>query len=305
MLSLALAAALIAAPVSTPVELPSQPAPIKGRLLTPEGQTRATAILIAGSGPTDRDGNSPIGVAGGVYKQLAEGLAERGIATVRYDKRGIAASAAAGLDESALTFDSFIDDAKSWVRQTTYQQGVDCVWLIGHSEGALIAQAAGEDNPQVCGLVLLSPAGVTANVEIRRQLSSLPPAAQDLIDPVMKELEAGRTVADIHPGLAALFRPSLQPYLISYFVVDPQALIRSYDRPVMLGHGSTDIQVTPDNTDLLATAQPRAHKVVFEGLNHVLKPAPMDRASNLATYVDAELKIGDEVAKEVADFILR
>lgn len=305
MLSLALAAALIAAPVETPVELASQPAPIKGSLLTPEGQTRATAILIAGSGPTDRDGNSPVGVLGSVYKSLAEGLAERGIATVRYDKRGIASSRAAGPDEASLTFDTYIDDTKNWVRQIAYQQAVDCVWLIGHSEGALIAQAAAADNPQVCGLVLLSPVSTTANIEIRRQLSTLPQAAQDLIDPIMKELEAGRTVADVPPALAALFRPSIQPYLISYFVVDPQALLQSYDRPVMLGHGSTDIQVLPSHTGTLAAIKPTAVKVVFEGLNHVLKPAPADLAGNAATYGNSAIGLGDEVVPAVAEFILR
>ena len=94
---LTFAAALLLSPVSTPVELPSSPAPLHGTLLTPEDQTRAAAVIIAGSGPTDRDGNSPIGVTGGVYRQLAEGLAERGVATVRYDKRGIAASTAAAI----------------------------------------------------------------------------------------------------------------------------------------------------------------------------------------------------------------
>jgi len=304
MLSLLLTA-LIAAPTQTAVSLPTQPAPIHGTLLKPEGETRATAILIAGSGPTDRDGNSPVGVLGSVYKSLAEGLAERGIATVRYDKRGIAGSRLAGVDEAQLTFDTYIDDAKNWVRQTTYQQAVDCVWLIGHSEGALIAQAAAEDNPQVCGLVLLSPVSTTANVEIRRQLAAVPEATKALIDPIMRELEAGRTVADVPPALTALFRPSIQPYLISYFVVDPQALLTAYDRPVMLGHGSTDIQVVPSHTDTLAEIKPSAVKVVFEGLNHVLKPAPEDMAGNAATYGNSALGLGDAVAPAVADFILR
>ena len=302
MLSLALA--LLSGPVATPIELPSQPAPIHGILLKPEDETRATALIIAGSGPTDRDGNSPVGVMGSVYKSLAEGLAERGIATVRYDKRGIAGSRAAGVDESQLTFDTYIDDARNWARQLAYQQGVDCVWLIGHSEGALIAQAAGADNPQVCGLVLLSPVSTTANVEIRRQLSAQPPAVMAMVDPIMRELEAGRTVADVPPALAALFRPSVQPYLISYFVVDPQALLKDYDRPVMLGHGSADIQVVPSHTETLAALKPSAVKVVFEGLNHVLKPAPSDMAGNAATYANSAIGLGDEVAPAVAEFIL-
>ena len=303
---LTLAAALLLSPVSTPVELASTPASLHGTLLTPDGQTRAAAVIIAGSGPTDRDGNSPIGVTGGVYRQLAEGLAERGIATVRYDKRSIAASTAAATDEASLTFDTYIDDAKAWAALAAEKTGAPCVWLVGHSEGALIAQAAAADNPGVCGLVLLSPVGVRANVELRRQIEpKLPPAVKPEVDHIMSELEAGRTVSDTPPYLAALFRPSIQPYLISYFVVDPQALIAAYDRPVLLGHGSTDIQVAPENSETLLAAQPKAERVVFEGLNHVLRQAPLDPAGNAATYGDASIPLGAEVAPAVADFILK
>ena len=302
---LTLAAALLLSPVSTSVELASSPAPLHGTLLTPAGPSHAAAVIIAGSGPTDRDGNSPIGVAGGVYRQLAEGLAERGIATVRFDKRAIAASAPAATSEADLTFDTYIDDAKAWATLTAQKTGTPCVWLIGHSEGALIAQAAAADNPHVCGLVLLSPVGVRANVELRRQLDpKLPPAVKPEVDQIMTELESGRTVAETPPYLAALFRPSIQPYLISYFVVDPQALIAAYDRPVLLGHGSTDIQVTPANSETLLAAQPKAKRIVFEGLNHVLRPAPADPAGNAATYGDASIPLGAEVAPAVADFIL-
>lgn len=303
---LTLAAALLLSPVSTPVELASTPAPLHGALLRPDGQTLAAAVIIAGSGPTDRDGNSPIGVTGGVYRQLAEGLAERGIATVRYDKRGIAASTAAATDEASLTFDTYIDDAKAWATLTAEKTGAPCVWLVGHSEGALIAQGAAADNPGVCGLVLLSPVGVRANVELRRQLEpKLPPAVKPEVDHIMSELEAGRTVPDTPPYLAVLFRPSIQPYLISYFVVDPQALIAAYDRPVLLGHGSTDIQVIPANSETLLAAQPTAERVVFEGLNHILRQAPTDPAGNAATYGDASIPLGAEVVPVVADFILK
>ena len=102
---LTLAAALLLSPISTPVELPSSPAPLHGTLLSPEGQTRAAAVIIPGSGPTDRDGNSPqFGIQAATYRLLAEGLAERGVATVRIDKRGIGESAAAGASEAELRF---------------------------------------------------------------------------------------------------------------------------------------------------------------------------------------------------------
>ena len=115
---LTLAAALLLSPVSTPVQLASTPAPLHGTLLTPEGQTRAAAVIIAGSGPTDRDGNSPqFGIRASTYRLLAEGLAERGVASVRIDKRGIGQSAAAGPTEPDLRFSTYADDARAWADQ--------------------------------------------------------------------------------------------------------------------------------------------------------------------------------------------
>ncbi len=310
MLNLLLAGALLLAPtaaepVSIDIALPSQPAPLHGTLLTPEGPTRAAAVIIAGSGPTDRNGDSPLGVRGGVMRQLAEGLAADGIATVRYDKRGIAASSAAGFDESKLRFDDLVADARSWAAEAVARTGRPCAWLIGHSEGALIAQRAAVDNPQVCGLVLLSPVGRKAGDQVREQLEAgLPETIKPAALAALGDLEAGRTTANI-PGLEALFRPSVQPYLISYLSLDPAALIAAYPGPVLLGTGSHDLQVPATNSDLLLAAQPRAEKVVFEGVNHVLRQAPADRAGNMATYGKADLPLDPAVVPAVSSFILR
>ncbi|MDQ3124933.1 MAG: alpha/beta hydrolase, partial [Pseudomonadota bacterium] len=171
MLSLILAA-LLSDPVATPVVLPSEPAPLHGTLLTPEGPTRAVALIIAGSGPTDRDGNSPLGVSSSSYRLLAEGLAAHGVATVRSDKRGVGASAYPGMSEAELRFTDYSDDARAWVAETTRLTGQPCVWLIGHSEGALVALTAvtGGD-VAVCGLVLLSGAGRPIGAVLREQLA--------------------------------------------------------------------------------------------------------------------------------------
>ena len=305
MLNLLLAGALAFSPTSTEIELPSQPAPLYGTLLAPEGQARAAAVIIPGSGPTDRDGNSPIGVTGGVLRQLAEGLAQQGVATIRIDKRGIAKSSPAGFDESRLSFDLYVADARAWAEEAARRTGQPCAWLIGHSEGALVAELAGADNPRVCGLILLSPVGRKAGDEIRAQLSTaLPEAMKPAALAALDDLEAGRTTANI-PGLEALFRPSVQPYLISYLTKDPVALIAAYDRPVLLGHGSHDVQVTPDNTDRLAAAQPNAQRVIFEGANHVLRQAPADRPGNMATYGNAGIPLDPAVVPVVAEFILK
>ena len=306
MLSLALAAALsLSGQSETPVALPVQPAPILGTMRTPESETRAAAVIIAGSGPTDRDGNSPqFGVNGGTYRLLAEGLAAHGVATVRYDKRGIGASFAAGLSESEARFTAFVDDARAWAAETARLTGRPCVWLIGHSEGSLIALAAAQDNDLVCGVVSLSGAGRSAPVVLREQLrAGVPEPLLGQALHAIDELAAGRTTDNV-PGLESLFRPSVQPYLISWFALDPQVLANLYDGPLFIGQGSTDVQTRVADAEALKAAQPDATLVIWDGANHLLKLAPVDRAANLATYGDPSLPLAPAVVDDIAGFIL-
>ncbi len=297
-----LAASLLAGPVSTEIALPSQPAPLHGTLLTPDGAT-AVAVILPGSGPTDRDGNSPLGVSASTYRLLAEGLAEQGIATVRIDKRGIAASAAAGPAEADLRFDSYAADGRAWATEAASRAGLPCAWLIGHSEGALVALKAVENDDKICGLVLLSGAGRPAGAVLREQLATLPEPMKTQAFAVLTELEAGRTVADTPPALAALFRPSVQPYLISWLPLDPAALLAAYDGPVFIGQGTTDLQIGVTDAQGLAAANPKATLKLWDGVNHLLKTAPADRAANLATYSDPTLPLAPGVEEDVRSFI--
>lgn len=304
MLTLALAALIAASPGQTAVTVAAEPAPLHGTLLTPEGQTSAAAVILPGSGPTDRDGNQTPQIRASTYRLLAEGLAARGVATVRIDKRGIGESAAAGPSEAEMRFGTNAADARLWAAEAARLTGQPCVWLIGHSEGAMVALAAVEnDDAKVCGLVLLSGVGRPAAVVLREQLASLPENLKTPAFAALTELEAGRTT-EAPPALAALFRPSVQPYLISWFALDPAALIAAYDGPVLIGQGTTDIQVGVVDAEALAAAQPRAKLVLWDGVNHVLKTAPADRAGNIATYMDPDLPLAPGVADAVADFIL-
>ncbi|WP_436356981.1 alpha/beta hydrolase [Brevundimonas sp. CEF1] len=305
---LTLAAALLLSPVSTPVELASTPAPLHGTLLTPDGQTRAAAVILPGSGPTDRDGDSPqFGIRAAPYRLLAEGLAERGVATIRIDKRGIGESAAAGGAEADLRFTANIDDARAWVAEAAAKTGQPCAWLIGHSEGALVALAtAANEDDKVCGLVLLSGAGRPAGAVLREQLAAgLPEPLKTRAYEILTELEAGRTVANPPPELAAMFRPSVQPYLISWLTLDPARLAATYDGPIFIGQGTTDIQVSVADAKAIKAAQPRATLALWDGVNHVLKTAPADRAANVASYMDPALPLAPGVVEAVADFVLK
>lgn len=307
MLSLALAAALtLTDPTSTPVQVASPLAPLHGTLLTPEGRTQAAAVIIAGSGPTDRDGNSPLGVSAGTYRLLAEGLAEHGVATVRYDKRGAGESISALGDEADLRFEHMVDDALAFAAEARARTGQACVWLIGHSEGAGIAQMAAARSPDgICGLVLLSGMGRRPRVILEEQLGAqLPEPLRTQAFDALARLEAGELVADTPPALAALLRPSVQPFLIGLLGLDPAALIAAYEGPVFIGQGQTDIQTTVEDAQVLKAARPDATLVIWEGVNHLLKVAPTERMANIATYSNPDLPLADGVVEDVAGFIL-
>ncbi len=304
MLTLLAAAALLAGPTAADVTLPAQPAPLAGTLFSPEGATLAVAVILPGSGPTDRDGNQAPAIRASTYRLLAEGLAAERIATVRIDKRGIGASAAAGFDETKLRFSDYAVDARAWAAEAARLTDQPCAWLIGHSESALVAlQAVQEGDDKICGLVLLSGAGRPAGVVLREQLTALPDPLKTQAYDALTELEAGRTVADPPAALAALFRPSVQPYLISWLPLDPAMLLAAYDGPVFIGQGTTDIQVGVVEAQALAAADPDATLKLWDGVNHVLKTAPADRAGNLATYADPDLPLAPGVTQDVAAFI--
>ena len=299
-------AALLSEPTSTAVTVATEPAAMHGTLLSPDGQIRAAAVIIPGSGPTDRNGDSPLGVSAAAYRLLAEALADQGIATLRYDKRGVGQSTAAIVAEDQLTFDISATDARLWLDEALAGTGLSCAWLIGHSEGALVALKAAEDNdPRICGLILVSGAGRKAADVLREQLVSvgLPAPLRDAAFAALTELEAGRTT-EAPPELAALFRPSVQPYLISWLALDPARLAASFRGPMMIGQGSTDLQTTLTDAEALYAAQPNAQLTVWEGVNHVLKIAPADRTANSATYADPTLALAPGVAEDIAAFIL-
>jgi hypothetical protein len=297
--------ALATIPGAHEVSLPSQPGPLAGTLLD-AGAAAPAALIIAGSGPTDRDGNSPLGITASTYRLIAEGLAGEGITTLRYDKRGVAASAGATVSEADLRFETMVEDARAWAGLLREQTGQTCVWLIGHSEGALIAQAvAAEDQTGICGLVLLSGAGRPAAVVLREQLRATTPEPylSEAIT-VIDELDAGRTV-DCPPILVALCRPSVQPYVISWFDMDPVALTAAQELPTLVLQGTTDIQTSVEDARALAAARSGIELVLMEGVNHLLKVAPEDRAANIATYSNPDLPLADGVVDQVAGFIRR
>jgi hypothetical protein len=296
-----------AAPVE--VEAPGPSGPLRGTLLVPEG-ARAVVVMIPGSGPTDRDGNSPAGVRGSVYRLLAEGLAARGIATIRTDKRGLFGSAAAAAANRAEMTD-YAADVRQWVSVARERTGASCAWLLGHSEGGLVALLAGQQPEHICGLILVSATGRPVGTVIREQLRSNP-ANAPLLDEAMAaldSLEAGRRydTTGMNPALMPLFAPPVQDYFIRLMAYDPAALMRTVRLPVLIVQGQRDIQVREVDARNLAEANPAARLVLVADANHVLKPIAAGVADNhaaqFANYGDATLPLAPGIVEPIAEFV--
>ena len=293
--------------VQEPATLTTATGIIHGTLDLPSGiGPFPIALIIAGSGPTDRDGNSAM-LAGknNSLKMLAQSLAAANIASLRFDKRGIGASAAAGPKEADLRFENYVDDAAAWVEQLRHDKRFSTVTIIGHSEGALIgAVATARTHPNA--FISVAGVGRSAGLVLREQINSkLPAPLFQANENILRELEAGRTTEDVPPALKSMYRASVQPYLISWFKYNPVEVVASIKEPILICQGTTDIQVAVEEAEALKKAAPAAKLVIIQGMNHVLKSVAADPAKQTASYSDPALPINPELMKNIIEFVPR
>lgn len=303
MLALLLVAPAIAA-TDVEVSINGGAAPLKGSMTWPAGSSPVPAVLILpGSGPTDRNGNGPGGLNTDSYRLMASAFADQGVATLRIDKRGVAASVAAAQREEDLRFETYVEDTVSWMNFLRAQKRVSRIIVLGHSEGALIGSIAVQ-RAGAAGFISLSGAGYRASDVLRQQLGSqLTGELKQQAFSAIAELESGRLVKNPPPALAALFRPSVQPYLISWFRYDPAVEIAKVAMPVLIVQGTTDLQVSVDDARRLAGGKPDAVLKLLDGMNHVLRAAPAERAANLATYSNPALPLQPELMPALIAFV--
>ncbi len=308
-------AALLGAPLqaeSGPVEVPMEAAgpqgPLAGTMLRGSSAHGPVALIIPGSGPTDRDGNSPLGVRAASYRLLAQGLAAEGITTVRIDKRGMFGSAGAVPDANAVTMADYVADTTAWVKSVRAQTGASCIWLIGHSEGGLVALAAAQEVENLCGVVLIAAAGRPLGDVIKSQLRANPANAPllEAADAAIDELAEGRRVdvTALPQPLAPLFNPAVQGFLVSTFSLDPADLVAKARLPILIVQGGKDIQVSVADAERLKAANPAAMLIVLPNANHVLKDVAGNSPSdNLAAYQALDLPLSEGLVSGIAAFV--
>lgn len=282
---------------------------IYGTLKVPlSKKTVPIALIISGSGPTDRNGNNSQ-MKNNSLEMLSDGLFYKGIATLCFDKRGIAESKDAGKSEADLRFEDYINDVKDWINLLSDDNRFSDIIVIGHSEGSLIGMVAAQNNPKVKKYVSIAGIGQKASDilkwQLEKQLVGQPESVKDMIFSYIDKIDKGETISDVPSSLNALFRPSVQPYMISWFKYDPQIEIGKLNIPILIIQGTTDIQVTEEQAELLAKGNTKAKKVIIQNMDHVLKNSETtdQMAQYKSSYTNPTSPIKEEVVKEIADFI--
>lgn len=280
-----------------------------GTLELPSGNGPFALVLIhPGSGPTDRDGNSAMGLKNDSLKMLAQGLSKEGFATLRIDKRGIAASVKAMTREEDVRFETFVNDVVAWSQKMSADKRFNRLVLLGHSEGALITLLAAQKVKPAAYISLAGPGQNAADILLEQLKANPanPPALLEESQKAIAELRAGRKVPKVSPVLLSVFRPSVQPYISSWFQYNPAQEIAKLECAVLVLQGTTDLQVSVKDADLLYAAlekNPSKTILKLDGMNHILKLAPLERAANFATYNNPTLPLAPELLPKLSSWL--
>ena len=299
-------------PIEESVELDIETGTIHGTLLTPDILKPPIALLIAGSVGLDRDGNSTFEARRSsnpnTLKWLAIGLSNKGIATVRFDTRGVGESSYDDFDPADLRFESYVNDASGWLNKLEADDRFSKLLVIGHHEGALIAKLAALETT-VSGVVALSGAGAPADEIMFEQIENQPALAPemaadlDLLKSTLASVKAGEELADLPSSYQERFGESARDYLRSWFQYDPRQVAPKLEVPFLVVQGMTDLLVLKGNGQKLAAANPNAQLVEIEQMNHVLKKAGETIVEQMVVLSDPNAPLHEELVPVITQFV--
>ena len=276
---------------------------LAGTLIIPsKGKIFKLVVIQAGSGATDRNGNSGNALKANCYRLIAEDLSKRNIATLLTDKRGIAKSTRALKSEANLRFDDYADDLASWISFIKKDKRISKIFIAGHSEGSLVGMLAAQKE-KVNGYISIAGAGESIDKIITWQYAQQLPKAAVVVDSLLTRMKNGQKLDSIPPYLLSIFRPSVQPYILSWMLHDPCVEIKKLTIPILILQGTTDIQVEVKEAEMLKACKPTAMLKIITGMNHILKEAPSDRNKNIATYTNETLPIMPGLVDLISEFI--
>jgi pimeloyl-ACP methyl ester carboxylesterase len=313
-----------AAPEEQEVGFDSGPDTLHGTLAVPRGADGPVpaALIISGSGPTDRDGDNPMRPDAGTNENFARVLADNGVASLRYDKLGSGETGMGGRDEDTPVgydvFEQGMADAYAFLADRP-EVDPERLLVLGHSEGALFAlraPAVAGDHPPAA-LVLAAPPGgryldtldrqLTDQVRLQESAGALDPAgAEDLLSDARYAISEVRAGSDLDPDpapeLGGVFSPSVAPFLREIDALDPVELGRGLPEGVatLVLWGEADTQVAREDVDRLMTGLPDAERVDVPDADHVFRV--QDDAPGAAV-LDADRPFAPGAAEALADFL--
>ena len=271
---------------------------VDGTLLVPESiENPPLVIIIAGSGPTDRNGNQSF-MKNDMLKKLAERLTENGVATFRYDKR-VVKQLKTGTFDKNIRFDDFVTDAKSVV--TYFKTSYTSIIIAGHSQGSLVGLLASDAGAD--GFISLAGAGNPIDQIILEQITKTAPFFTEDTKRVLETLKSGQTTTDFPPALASIFNLDIQPFMINWMQYNPQELIENLEMPALIINGTKDLQVSAAEAQLLKDRKEDAELFIVENMNHLLFEINGDNLVNTKSYNETMHPIIPEVITIMLDFI--
>ena len=275
---------------------------IDGTLLLPildEVKKPDLAIIIAGSGPTDRNGNQNF-LKNNSLKKLAEGLTNKGIATFRFDKRVVKQIRQGNVDPNIM-FDDFVSDAKDVIAFFNKDDKYNAIYVIGHSQGSLVGMLNADEN--VDGFISIAGAGRNIGDVIVEQVTKMAPQLGVEAQKVVDQLKKGKTTTDYPQVLASVFNADIQEFMINWMKYEPTEILSSLQIPILIINGTKDLQVTEEEANLLKKANDEAELVIIENMNHVLFEIKGDDLENSKSYNEIQRPLATELIESIVNFI--
>lgn len=274
---------------------------INGTLLNPTSKDKKPlVIIIPGSGPTDRNGNN-IAMKNNSLKYLAEELIKNNIASYRFDKSVLSYTKDDKAKIDSITFNTFIDEAKTVIQYFKNEKKYSKIIIAGHSQGSLVGMISSEKTADA--FISLAGAGRSIDEILIEQIGKQAPFLIADTGKVLNELKKGNTVEEFNPMLASLFNKSVQPFLISWIKYNPQEEIKKLKIPILIVNGSKDIQVQNLDAELLHNAANNSQLKLIENMNHIFKEINGDLTENMNSYNNPDLPIKHELSIIISTFV--
>jgi dienelactone hydrolase len=258
-------------------------------------------ITISGSGPQDRDETLPVVSGFRPFRQIADSLGRRGVAVLRYDDRGVGQSTGSFDRATSADFATDVRTVIAWLRGRS-DVDPDRIFLLGHSEGGMIAPMVAATDATIAGIVLLAGPAHTGREIIYSQQRFAIDRDTSLKSPAARNAAAARARRQLN-ATSYENNPWLG-FLVSH---DPLATARKVRAPSLVLQGETDRQITSDQAALLGDALRAAGNTdvtlrVFPGLNHLFIADPDGDPSNYPRLSTG--RVSNEVIGAIVDWVV-